>query len=182
MRGSLSGPVGTSSDSPRRPRAIVSGYTPTADASAISTNLRYLRWVTKLAAASKPAGSDPARNRTGSRPRRLRIPHEAEWVVASLHRAYSEFDGLPAGELLPEGPVVAELTQYTHGTPLTCLAGAPPRTAAPEATPSAPPALLTAQTLRGQSLRLDQAPLPGRSGSRGRGLLRRGRPDDPLPF
>ncbi|MFE6777658.1 MBL fold metallo-hydrolase [Streptomyces sp. NPDC057702] len=82
----------------------------------------YLRLVAELAEDGHAAGRTPlevARAADLGAFARLR---ESERLVANLHRAYAELDGLPPGAPLDVPTIFAEMTELNGGRPVACHA------------------------------------------------------------
>ena len=46
---------------------------------------------------------------------------DSERLVANLHRAYAEIDGLPPGGDLDIGPAIADMIAWNDGKPIRCF-------------------------------------------------------------
>jgi cyclase len=101
---------------------VVPGHGPVTDPSAYDTTERYLRYVAKVAEESHAQGLTPleAARRTG--PGEFAHLRESERLVANLHRAYAELDGLPEGSPLDAAALFADMTAVNGGVPVACHA------------------------------------------------------------
>ncbi|BAU82171.1 polyketide cyclase [Streptomyces laurentii] len=101
---------------------VVPGHGRITDPSAYAPAERYLRWVRELAEEGRAKGDTPLETA-----RRADLGEFADWpeserLVANLHRAYAELEGLPEGHPLDLATVFADLTVMNGGRPVACHA------------------------------------------------------------
>lgn len=101
---------------------VVPGHGPVTDPSVYDTTERYLRYVTEVAAEGRARGHTPleAARRTG--PGEFARLRESERLVANLHRAYAELNGLPEGSPLDAAALFADMRALNGGVPVACHA------------------------------------------------------------
>ncbi|MER0241796.1 MBL fold metallo-hydrolase [Streptomyces sp. HSW2009] len=101
---------------------VVPGHGTITGPEVYDTIERYLRYVTELAAQGHQAGHPPlevARRADLGEFAQLR---ESERLVANVHRAYAELDGLPPGAPLDPVAVFSDMTELNGGRPVACHA------------------------------------------------------------
>ncbi|GGT75880.1 MULTISPECIES: MBL fold metallo-hydrolase [Streptomyces] len=101
---------------------VVPGHGSVTDPSAYDATERYLRWVAALAREGHTKGDPPL-----EAARRAELGEFASWreperLVANLHRAYAELDGLPEGSPLDAAAVFGDMAAMNGGTPVPCHA------------------------------------------------------------
>ncbi|MFF5567458.1 MBL fold metallo-hydrolase [Streptomyces sp. NPDC012623] len=101
---------------------VVPGHGPVGDASVYDETERYLRFVTELAAKSHTKGLTPLEAARSADLGEFAAWRESERLVANLHRAYAELDGLPEGSPLNAATVFADMTAMNGGVPVACHA------------------------------------------------------------
>lgn len=124
MMGSLSGleQVLTEQLKPLQARKIIPGHGPVRGPELIDEVLSYLDWVQRLAADGRRRGLSPLEAARGAELGRFAGWTDTERVVANLHRAYAEADGLPPAESLDYRGIVAEMVQWRGGEKIhVCL-------------------------------------------------------------
>lgn len=104
---------------------VVPGHGPVCDPGAYDTVERYLRHVTTLAAEGRASGRTPletARAARAAGPGEFGELSEPERLVANLHRAYAEMDGLPLGSALDLVTVLGDIAAMNGGRIPLCHA------------------------------------------------------------
>ncbi|WP_075779393.1 MBL fold metallo-hydrolase [Streptomyces acidiscabies] len=101
---------------------VVCGHGPVCGPEVFDATERYLLWVRRLAKEGIAAGLDPLTTARESALGEYADLVDPERLVANLHRAYAEERGARPGEYLPSGPVFREMTDFSGGRPLRCLA------------------------------------------------------------
>lgn len=101
---------------------VVPGHGPITDPSAYDATESYLRYVTELARTAHAEGLSPLEAARGADLGEFAELRESERLVANLHRAYAELDGLPEGSPLDVGTVFADMTAMNGGVPVACHA------------------------------------------------------------
>ncbi|MFJ1750490.1 MBL fold metallo-hydrolase [Streptomyces sp. NPDC088116] len=101
---------------------VVPGHGPITDPSAYDATENYLRYVTELAGTTHAKGLSPLEAARGADLGEFAELRESERLVANLHRAYAELDGLPEGSPLDVGAVFADMTAMNGGVPVACHA------------------------------------------------------------
>ncbi|MFF5446619.1 MBL fold metallo-hydrolase [Streptomyces sp. NPDC012888] len=101
---------------------VVPGHGPLTDPSAYDATERYLRWVAELAREGRAEGLSPLEAARRAEPGEFGKWRESERLVANLHRAYAELEGLPDGTPLDVVAVLRDMTVMNGGTPILCHA------------------------------------------------------------
>jgi cyclase len=101
---------------------VVPGHGPITDPSAYDATERYLRFVAELAEAGHAKGLSPLETARGADLGVFAELRESERLVANLHRAYAELDGLPEGSPLDPAVVFADMAAMNGGVPVACHA------------------------------------------------------------
>ncbi|WP_434588212.1 MBL fold metallo-hydrolase [Streptomyces sp. A5-4] len=101
---------------------VVPGHGPITDPSAYDATERYLRYVAELAEAGHAKGLTPLETAKQSGPGDFAELRESERLVANLHRAYAELDGLPPGSPLDPVAVFTDMAVMNGGRPVACHA------------------------------------------------------------
>ncbi|MEU8542850.1 MBL fold metallo-hydrolase [Streptomyces sp. NPDC048717] len=101
---------------------VVPGHGRVTDPSAYEPTERYLRWVTELAEQGWARGDSPLETARKADPGEFGTWPESERLVANLHRAYSELEGLPEGHPLDPVAVFTDMTVMNGGRPVACHA------------------------------------------------------------
>ncbi|GHF40594.1 MBL fold metallo-hydrolase [Streptomyces mashuensis] len=82
----------------------------------------YLRFVQELAREGRAAGRTPLETARAADLGEFAALQESERLVANLHRAYAELEGLPPGAPLDVVAVSADMMEMNGGRPLLCHA------------------------------------------------------------
>ncbi|MGC5346583.1 MBL fold metallo-hydrolase [Streptomyces sp. DT24] len=101
---------------------VVPGHGPLTDPSAYDDTERYLRWVGELAEDGHGRGLTPLEVASGADLGPFAEWRESERLVANVHRAYAELDGLPAGSPLDVATVFGDMAVMNGGEPVACHA------------------------------------------------------------
>lgn len=101
---------------------VVPGHGPVTDPSAYDATERYLRYVTDLAEAGHAKGRTPLETAQEADLGTFAELRESERLVANLHRAYAELDGLPEGSPLDPVAVFGDMMVMNGGKPVACHA------------------------------------------------------------
>ncbi|WP_329458596.1 MBL fold metallo-hydrolase [Streptomyces sp. NBC_01497] len=101
---------------------VVPGHGPVTDPSAYDATERYLRFVEEVARAGHAKGLSPLETARGTDLGEFAALRESERLVANLHRAYAELDGLPEGVDLDPLLVFGDMTTVNGGQPVACHA------------------------------------------------------------
>ncbi|GAA3397372.1 MBL fold metallo-hydrolase [Streptomyces roseoviridis] len=101
---------------------VVPGHGPVTDPSAYDATERYLRWVRELAAEGRAEGATPLETARRADLGEFAAWRESERLVANLHRAYAELDGLPEGHPLDAAAVFGDMAAMNGGVPVACHA------------------------------------------------------------
>ncbi|MFJ8078611.1 MBL fold metallo-hydrolase [Streptomyces sp. NPDC096176] len=101
---------------------VVPGHGPITDPSAYDATERYLRFVAELAEEGHAKGLTPLETASGADLGVFAALRESERLVANLHRAYAELDGLPEGSPLDPVAVFADMAAMNGGVPVVCHA------------------------------------------------------------
>ncbi|QIP87274.1 MBL fold metallo-hydrolase [Streptomyces sp. Tu 2975] len=101
---------------------VVPGHGPITDPSAYDATERYLRFVAELAEAGHAKGLSPLETARGADLGVFADLRESERLVANLHRAYAELDGLPEDFPLDPTVVFADMAAMNGGVPGACHA------------------------------------------------------------
>lgn len=101
---------------------VVPGHGAVTDPSAYDATERYLLYVAELAEAGRGRGLSPLEAARGADLGEFAALRESERLVANLHRAYAELDGLPEGSPLDIAAVFADMAVMNGGTPVACHA------------------------------------------------------------
>ncbi|MEV8306361.1 MBL fold metallo-hydrolase [Streptomyces flavidovirens] len=101
---------------------VVPGHGPVTDPSAYDATARYLRYVAELAEAGHAKGRTPLETAQEADLGAFAELRESERLVANLHRAYAELDGLPEGSPLDPVAVFADMAAMNGGKPVACHA------------------------------------------------------------
>lgn len=101
---------------------VAPGHGPVTDPSAYDATERYLLYVAELAEAARGKGLTPLEAARGADLGEFAALRESERLVANLHRAYAELDGLPEGSPLDIAAVFTDMTALNGGVPVACHA------------------------------------------------------------
>ncbi|MFF3564207.1 MBL fold metallo-hydrolase [Streptomyces sp. NPDC002574] len=101
---------------------VVPGHGQVCDPSAYDTTEAYLRFVTELAADGHRAGREPLEVARTADAGEFAALREPERLVANLHRAYAELDGLPPGSPLDLVRIITDMAVLNGGRVPECLA------------------------------------------------------------
>ncbi|MFF6778226.1 MBL fold metallo-hydrolase [Streptomyces sp. NPDC012637] len=101
---------------------VVPGHGRVTDPSAYDTTERYLRWVSELAAEGHARGATPLETARRADLGEFAAWQESERLVANLHRAYAELEGLPEGHPLDPAAVFGDMAAMNGGVPVACHA------------------------------------------------------------
>ncbi|ATW47728.1 MBL fold metallo-hydrolase [Streptomyces peucetius] len=101
---------------------VVPGHGPITDPSAYDMTERYLRFVAELAEEGHTKGRTPLETAQAADLGAFAELRESERLVANLHRAYAELDGLPEGSPLDPVAVFADMAAMNGGVPVACHA------------------------------------------------------------
>ncbi|MGW8951281.1 MBL fold metallo-hydrolase [Streptomyces sp. NPDC055709] len=101
---------------------VVPGHGPVTVPSAYDATERYLLYVAELAEAARAKGLTPLEAAQGADLGEFAALRESERLVANLHRAYAELDGLPEGSPLDIAAVFGDMTVMNGGVPVACHA------------------------------------------------------------
>ncbi|NML54511.1 MBL fold metallo-hydrolase [Streptomyces sp. R302] len=101
---------------------VVPGHGPVTDPSAYDATERYLRWVLELAAEGRAKGDPPLETARRADLGEFAAWRESERLVANLHRAYAELEGLPEGHPLDPAAVFGDMAAMNGGVPVACHA------------------------------------------------------------
>ncbi len=104
------------------PQTVLCGHGAVAGPEVLEANARYLRWLTVLAAQGKASGLAPL-----ELARDAELGEFADWLdstrlVANLHRAYAELDGLAAGAPIDVLGAFGDIMALSGGRPPECWA------------------------------------------------------------
>ncbi|MEE1752504.1 MBL fold metallo-hydrolase [Streptomyces sp. SP18CS02] len=103
-------------------QTVVPGHGPLTDPSAYDATERYLLYVAELARAGHAAGRSPLEVARAADPGEFGALRESERLVANVHRAYAELDGLPEGSPLDLLTVFGDMAAMNGGVPVACHA------------------------------------------------------------
>jgi cyclase len=103
---------------------VVPGHGPVCDPGVYDTVERYLRHVAELATEGRAAGRTPLETARAADPGAAGFGElaEPERLVANLHRAYEELDGLPLGTPLDLVTVLGDIAATNGGRIPLCHA------------------------------------------------------------
>ncbi|MFD7325077.1 MBL fold metallo-hydrolase [Streptomyces sp. NPDC059875] len=101
---------------------VVPGHGPVTDPSAYDATERYLRWVAELAREGHTKGATPLETARRADLGEFGAWRESERLVANLHRAYAELDGLPEGSPLDAATVFGDMATMNGGVMVACHA------------------------------------------------------------
>jgi cyclase len=101
---------------------VVPGHGPIADPSAYDATERYLRHVAALALTGRAKGMTPLETARRAGPGEFGELRESERLVANLHRAYAELDGLPEGSPLDPVVLFSDMAALNGGELMACHA------------------------------------------------------------
>ncbi len=101
---------------------VVPGHGRVTDPGAYDTVEAYLRWVQDLARTAHAAGRTPLEAAREADLGEFAALRESERLVANLHRAYAEIEGLPLGTPLDLLTVLGDMTVMNGGVPIACHA------------------------------------------------------------
>ncbi len=101
---------------------VVPGHGPITDPSAYDAMERYLRYVAELAEEGHAKGRTPLETAREADLGVFAELRESERLVANLHRAYAELDGLPEGSPLDAAAVFGDMAAMNGGVPVACHA------------------------------------------------------------
>ncbi|MFC4908384.1 MBL fold metallo-hydrolase [Actinomadura gamaensis] len=102
------------------PLVVVGGHGPVAGPGALDETEAYLRRVQRLAAEGRAAGLTPLETALEAGHGEFDGLRDAERLVANLHRAYADADGVEPGTGLRSGPVFREMTAFNGGRHPVC--------------------------------------------------------------
>ncbi|WP_328539620.1 MBL fold metallo-hydrolase [Streptomyces sp. NBC_00344] len=101
---------------------VVPGHGPVTDPSAFDATERYLRFVAAAAEEGRADGLSPLETARRTDLGAFAELRESERLVANLHRAYAELDGLPEGSPLDPVLIFGDMAQMNGGVPVACHA------------------------------------------------------------
>ncbi|MGW5421099.1 MBL fold metallo-hydrolase [Streptomyces sp. NPDC003943] len=101
---------------------VVPGHGRITDPSAYDATERYLLFVRELAADGRARGNSPLETARRADLGEFAALPESERLVANLHRAYAELDGLPEGHPLDAMTVFMDMAAMNGGKPVACHA------------------------------------------------------------
>ncbi|QKW05670.1 MBL fold metallo-hydrolase [Streptomyces sp. NA04227] len=101
---------------------VVPGHGPVTDPSAYDRTERYLRFLADLAQTSRASGLTPLQAALGADLGEFAELRESERLVANLHRAYAELDGLPPGSPLDLLTCFGDMATVNGGEMVACHA------------------------------------------------------------
>lgn len=101
---------------------VVPGHGRVTDPSAYDAVERYLLWVRELATEGRAKGATPLETARQADPGEFGAWPESERLVANLHRAYAELEGLPEGHPLDALTLFTDMTVMNGGRPVACHA------------------------------------------------------------
>ncbi|MEU2157895.1 MBL fold metallo-hydrolase [Streptomyces sp. NPDC019396] len=101
---------------------VVPGHGPVTDPGAYDATERYLRFVAEIAEVAHTKGLTPLEAAKGADLGEFGDLRESERLVANLHRAYAELDGLPGGSPLDPVAVFGDMAVLNGGVPVACHA------------------------------------------------------------
>ncbi|MFD4373021.1 MBL fold metallo-hydrolase [Streptomyces sp. NPDC058486] len=101
---------------------VVPGHGPVTDPSAYDATERYLLWVAELAAEGHAKGEPPLETARRTDLGEFGAWRESERLVANLHRAHAELDGLPEGHPLDPVAVFGDMAAMNGGVAVACHA------------------------------------------------------------
>ncbi len=81
----------------------------------------YFAWIQETAATAREAGLNPLEAAREADLGHFAELSDTERLVANLHRAYAELDGLPAGADLDISPAIHDMIIWNDGKPIRCL-------------------------------------------------------------
>lgn len=103
-------------------QTVVPGHGRVCGPEAYDMTERYLRYVAELAAEGHSAGATPLETARSADLSDFAELREPERLVANLHRAYAELDGLPLGAQLDLAPLLADMAAMNGGRIPACYA------------------------------------------------------------
>ncbi|GAA3830371.1 MBL fold metallo-hydrolase [Streptomyces phyllanthi] len=101
---------------------VVPGHGPVTDPSAFDRAERYIRFVADVAEKSRAAGLSPLEAARQTDLGEFAELRESERLVANLHRAYAELEGLPEGEGVDPFAGFIDMATVNGGEMMTCHA------------------------------------------------------------
>ncbi|MFD5000823.1 MBL fold metallo-hydrolase [Streptomyces buecherae] len=101
---------------------VVPGHGPITGPEVYDTVERYLRYVGELAERGYEEGRTPLEVARAADLGEFAALRESERLVANLHRAYAELEGLPPGAPLDVAAAFAEMAVLNGGRPVACHA------------------------------------------------------------
>ncbi|WP_149180578.1 MBL fold metallo-hydrolase [Streptomyces sp. TRM49041] len=101
---------------------VVPGHGPIADPSVYDATEAYLRYVAELAEAGRTKGLTPLEVARTADLGEFGELRESERLVANIHRAYAELNGLPEGSPLDVAAVFGDMAAMNGGMPVACHA------------------------------------------------------------
>ncbi len=104
------------------PSTIVPGHGGVCGPEALDRVEAYLTFVTDLAASAKAAGASPLDAARQADLGELAQLLDHERIVANLHRAYAEIEGVAPGAPIDYLAAFGDMLAYNGGKPLRCLA------------------------------------------------------------
>ncbi|MGX8909348.1 MBL fold metallo-hydrolase [Streptomyces netropsis] len=103
-------------------QVVVPGHGRVTDPGVYDATEAYLRYVDELARASHAAGRTPLEAAREADLGAFASLRESERLVANLHRAYAELEGLPWGAPLNLPEVLGDMMTMNGGKPMACHA------------------------------------------------------------
>ncbi|ARZ70916.1 MBL fold metallo-hydrolase [Streptomyces sp. HU2014] len=103
-------------------QTVVPGHGRVTDPGVYDTLERYFRWVEELARDGRAAGRTPLEVARATDLGEFAELREGERLVANIHRAYAELDGLPLGSPLDLPTVLGDMQTMNGGRPMACHA------------------------------------------------------------
>ncbi|MFF1452521.1 MBL fold metallo-hydrolase [Streptomyces sp. NPDC058274] len=101
---------------------VVPGHGPVTDPSAFDRTERYLRFVGEIAEKFHGAGRTPLEAARATDLGEFAALPESERLVANLHRAYAELDGLSEGGPVDVSAAIADMAAMNGGRMMACHA------------------------------------------------------------
>lgn len=105
-----------------QPRTVVPGHGDVCGAEVFDAEIDYLTFVRDLAKSGHRAGKTPLEVALNTPSRPFDHLLDGERLVANLHRAYAEADGLAPGEPIDLDATRRDMVALNGGLPLRCLA------------------------------------------------------------
>jgi cyclase len=104
------------------PRTVVPGHGDVCGPEVFDAEIDYLTFVQDLAESGHRSGKSPLETALDTPSHPFDHLLDGERLVANLHRAYAEIDGLPPGELIDLTATRRDMMALNGGRPLRCLA------------------------------------------------------------